>query len=154
MGHGFRPTWQAQGAQIGWVDGEDLYLDPASAYNAASGMLEPGMTFGVTEQRLRKLLREAGLLASTDDARGKITVRRVLQGSRRSVLHFKVNVLDGGIPPEAAHSAHSAPRPHSGGGNRGSWAGSAGRNWEFGAGSGPRKRPPQGRSRRQRAGWA
>lgn len=108
VGRDATPEWQAQGVRIGWVVGEDLYLDPAAAYNAAAGMLESGMTLGVSERRLRKSLCEAGLLASTDDARGKITVRRVLQGSRRSVLHFKVNVLEGGVPPEPAHASHSA----------------------------------------------
>ena len=77
------------GERVGWVDGDDIYLEPTAAYRlvqvAASAA---GESLPVSEQTLKKRLHEKGLLASIDAKRQTLTVRRTLGGASRSVLHF------------------------------------------------------------------
>jgi hypothetical protein len=125
--------WQPQGYQIGWVDGQDLYLEPDAAYAAAQELArEQGDSFPVTAQTLRKRLREKGYLASVDAQRQKLTVRRTLQGSRRDVLHLSSALCSplqatGPTGPEAANPQRNGPV---------SGAGSGGKNEE------PAQQPP------------
>jgi hypothetical protein len=90
--------WKAHGDCIGWVDSEDIYLEPAAAYRTvqtmARDMNEP---FATSEQTLRKRLFEKGLLATVESTRQTLTGRRTIAGSQRSVLHF----LRGTLLPEA-----------------------------------------------------
>jgi hypothetical protein len=87
-------NWRAQGDCIGWVDGEDIYLEPNAAYRViqmmARDMNEP---FAASEQTLKKRLSERGLLASVDTARETLTVRRTIAGSKKSVLHLLRSTL-------------------------------------------------------------
>ncbi len=85
--------WRPQGKQVGWVDGDDLYVDPTAAHRVVQTMSGPSDSVGVNEQTLRKRLREAGFLASVDEGRGKVLVRRTLQGRRRDVLHFRTGIF-------------------------------------------------------------
>ena len=82
-------NWKSQGDCIGWVDADDIYLEPASAYRViqvmARDMNEP---FATSPQVLKKRLSENGLLASIDAKRETLTVRRTIAGSSISVLHF------------------------------------------------------------------
>src|SRR5262249_13189845 len=67
--------WQPQGSCVGWVDGDDLYLDPAAAYAAAQrlgGAGGGGLT--VQPRTLHKRLRQGGYLLSVDDVRGRLTI--------------------------------------------------------------------------------
>ncbi len=96
---GWRPQvegYAPQGVQVGWVDGDDLYLEPDAAYGVAQGMAQPGGdTLAVGSQTLHRRLHEQGLLASTDEGRNRLVVRRVLEGARRSVLHLHAGALVG-----------------------------------------------------------
>lgn len=72
-GWGWKPGkagrgWISQGACIGWVVDNDLYLDPRASYRAAQGVAgtEP---LQVSAQALRHRLRECGLLISLDTGR-------------------------------------------------------------------------------------
>jgi hypothetical protein len=56
-----------------------------------------GEQLAVTEQTLKKRLHEKGLLASIDDKRQTLTIRRFIGGSSKQVLHF----LRSTILPEA-----------------------------------------------------
>ncbi|MHB0912154.1 MAG: DUF3854 domain-containing protein [Armatimonadota bacterium] len=90
---GYRP----RGARIGWVDGEDVYLEPQAAFAVAQGMArDSGDTIPLRGKTLHKRLDEHGLLASTDTARSTLTVRRTLEGSRRNVLHLHRSSI---VPP-------------------------------------------------------
>lgn len=81
--------WQPQGECIGWIDGDDLYLEPASAFRAVQIFArDSGDAFAIFEPTLKKRLREKGLLASTDTKRQTLTVRRTIGGSQKDVLHF------------------------------------------------------------------
>jgi hypothetical protein len=81
--------WSAAGDCIGWIDGEDIYLEPTVAYRIAqTAGREGGEILPISEQTLRKRLREKGLLASIDEKRETLTVRRSVAGSIKVVLHL------------------------------------------------------------------
>ena len=84
--------YRPQGSRMGWIDGEDLYLEPKAAYAAAQQLAAAsGGSLVVTESTLRKRLQERNLLRSTEE--GRLTVRKVLGEVRRSVLHLHRNAL-------------------------------------------------------------
>jgi hypothetical protein len=81
--------WRPLGECVGWTEGPDIFLQPSAAYRIvqAAGR-DTGDGVPVTEQTLRKRLREKGLLASIDEPRQTLTVRRKIGGSYQGVLHF------------------------------------------------------------------
>ncbi len=87
-------NWKSQGDCIGWVDGDNIYLEPTTAYRViqvmARDMNEP---FTTSPQTLKKRLFEKGLLASVETKRQTLTVRRAIAGSTHHVLHFSKNTL-------------------------------------------------------------
>jgi hypothetical protein len=87
-------SWKSQGACIGWVDGENIYLEPTVAYGViqmmARDMNEP---FETSPQILKKRLSEKGLLASVEPKHETLTVRRSIAGSTKSVLCFLRSTL-------------------------------------------------------------
>jgi hypothetical protein len=97
--------WRAQGHRIGWVDAEKVekvglvglehvYLEPEAAHAAAEEMARlQGESLGISARTLRQRLRDRDLLASTDAGRKVLTVRRVLQGCRREVVHVRAHCL-------------------------------------------------------------
>jgi hypothetical protein len=86
----------ASGNCIGWVSGEDLYLDSQASYQAALQMISPGQEpIHVSERTLHQRLQERNLLVAADTGRGTSTIRKSLNGVRRQVLHLKATtVLD------------------------------------------------------------
>lgn len=110
---GWRPEGgchREQGTRVGWLVEGDLYLEPDSSFAAAQQLARAqGEAFTVTPTTLRKRLKEKGLLASTDEVRGKLTVRRTLQGVRREVLHI---AWGGPSPvPRTGPTGPDAPAP-------------------------------------------
>ncbi len=96
---------QAQGQQVGWLLGDDAFLEPDAAFQAAQRMAtSDGIT--TTPKTLWKRLRERGVLASADTKRQRNTIRRTLQGSRRNVLHLKQETLMPGKPSQPSQSSH------------------------------------------------
>jgi hypothetical protein len=89
------PLWRPQGELIGWVAGEDVYLQPDVAYRAARQWAETaGVRLGVSERTLHRDLRDREMLASTDGPH--LAVRRDLSGQRsRRVLHVPAQVIGG-----------------------------------------------------------
>ena len=91
---GTRKTWARLGICIGWVQDDDLYLDPGASYQLVQEL--GGMSrLQLSEQALWRRLRETGMLASTDAARQMLRVRRILAGVPRQVLHLRSNALRG-----------------------------------------------------------
>ena len=91
-----RPEWRPQGQRIGWLDADNLFLEPGATYAAAQALArDQGSIIGVTDRTLWKRLSEKGLLASVDTGRGKHTVRHTLEGVRRPVLHILAERLWG-----------------------------------------------------------
>ncbi len=98
-GSGFSSSEVSSGERVGWVDGEDLYLEPEASYAAAQRMArDMGDAISVSPQTLRRRLRDRGILRSVEPNRQELTVRLTLEGMRRRVLHLHVEDL--GFSPE------------------------------------------------------
>ena len=91
-----RPVqWFPQGTRVGWLEGEeDLFLDIDSAYRAANAMAADGDGIAVGIPALIKRLHEGGRLQSIDRRRGRLKVRRMIDGRRLEVLHLRINLLE------------------------------------------------------------
>lgn len=99
-------NWKSQGDCVGWVHGDDAYLEPTAAYRViqimARDMNEP---FPTSPQTLKKRLFEKGLLASVEAKRETLTVRRAIAGSTIPVLHFLRSTL---LPETPDHEDNDA----------------------------------------------
>lgn len=83
---------------VGWLDGDDLYLEPDAAFAAAQRMGQgTGDPLSITAHTLRKRLHERGFLASTglSSKRESLLIRRMIDGQRRNVLHLLRETLFG-----------------------------------------------------------
>lgn len=100
-----------QGKLIGWINGEDIYIDSQTAYAEAQELgRQQGDSLPVTLSVLKKRLNEKGLLASTEE-RGKkryLEIRKDLGGRRRTVLHLHIGSFNLLTPEEVAQVAHQA----------------------------------------------
>jgi hypothetical protein len=80
------------GELVGWVDGEDLYLEPESAYRTVQVMArDQQQPFLIGRRMLQRSLYEAGILKSTDrgECRDTYTIRKTCGGvHQRPVLHL------------------------------------------------------------------
>jgi hypothetical protein len=87
--------WRAQGERVGWLVGDDdLYLEPEAAFTAVQKFArDGGESLPIGSKTLHKRLDEKGLLASKDAGRRKLTTRKVLEGSRRVVLHLRASLV-------------------------------------------------------------
>jgi hypothetical protein len=93
-----------QGTLAGWVDGDDLYLEPETSFAVAQGLArDMGDGLPIAPRTLHKRLHEKGLLASTEAGRSTLTVRRMLTGSRRAVLHMHARAI---MPTGTDQTAH------------------------------------------------
>jgi hypothetical protein len=106
-----REEWRPQGECVGWVDGEELYLQPDAAYAAVQKQgRDSGDALTVIARTLRKRLDERGFLRSTDQKRQVLTVRRMLAGQRRDVLHLQADFLST-LSTEPDQPDHQAQEP-------------------------------------------
>jgi hypothetical protein len=84
-------TYQAQGDRVGWVDGDDLFLDPAASYRAAQGMVSAGENgISVQPKTLGKRLASAGALRSDS---GRNTTKRTIEGSRKRAWCLRLDFV-------------------------------------------------------------
>ncbi len=96
--------FSARGECVGWIKGNDVYIDPASAHRVAfAAGRDSGDGLTVSEQILRKRLHEKGILASVDEKRETLTIRKKIGSSSQSVLH----ILRPTIFPDFAESEDS-----------------------------------------------
>jgi hypothetical protein len=87
-----RNQWDAQGNQVGWLDGKNIFLDPDSAYAEAQRLGdEQGERLPLTQTQLYKRLKDGGHLASYE--KDKTAKRVTLQGRTRFVLHLRPGAL-------------------------------------------------------------
>jgi hypothetical protein len=87
-GDGTGTRHKPRGVCVGWLADDELYLEPDASYAAVQRIArDQNESFALSAHTLRRRLKERRLLASTDAARGKLTVRKTLQGERREVLH-------------------------------------------------------------------
>lgn len=85
--------WRPQGACIGWVDSEHIYLDPSAALAAAQQAAPASEPFAITSRALGGALKQGKYLASTDESRGKNKVRKTINGVRREVFVLPIGAL-------------------------------------------------------------
>ena len=89
-----RHEWRPQGERAGWIDGDDLYLEPDVAFAIAQRLARDAEEpLVISPSTLKRRLLERGLLKSADRARMVYTVRRTLNRVRREVLHLSGDVL-------------------------------------------------------------
>ncbi len=102
-------TYRPRGRTIGWKgDDGELYLEPSAAHSVTCRMTRDsnGVTFG--KQTVRKRLDEAGLLLSKDD--GRLTIRKMIQGKRRPVLHLPDDIFESYCSkPRQLHQGQTIP---------------------------------------------
>jgi hypothetical protein len=95
------------GHRIGWVEGENLYLEPEAAFAVVQDLArEQGDAIAVQSRTLWRRLREKNLLASYDQKRGHNTVRIRVEQARYNVLHLHASSLY-----SAKHRPHRPHRP-------------------------------------------
>lgn len=83
-----------RGKTIGWIANDDIYLEPEAAFAEAQGLAtEQGETIPVGKKTIWKRMDDRGLLASTEEERGRNTVRVTIGNSRRTVLHVKASLI-------------------------------------------------------------
>lgn len=159
---GPRRTVRPQGDRIGWVDADDIFLDrEASLRVAQKAAATAGDVLPVSGITLMRRLKETGLLASTDEGRGRLTVRRTVGAARREVIHLKRGALypgDGADEPPPGQSgggtgtvcptdrpAEITPAERDPGrlGRLGRSQGGGGKRYADGAGSGTPRAPAQ-----------
>jgi hypothetical protein len=102
-------TFRPRGNRLGWVAGEELYLDPDSTFAALTELArDQGQVYPVTQQTLTRRLNEGGLLVRTDS--GRTTYPVTLDGVRRRVLVFPASLVVGksGQPGHSGHEPVSA----------------------------------------------
>jgi hypothetical protein len=63
---------------------------------------------GIAPKSLHKRLHERSHLVSTDLVRGRLTVRKTLQGQNRVVLHLRADVLGVGSSAELPPSRNGS----------------------------------------------
>ena len=87
------------GDLVGWVEGEDLYLEPESAYRIVQVMArDQQLPLSTGRRMLQRSLYEAGKLKSTDrgKSRDTYTIRKTCGAVRnRPVLHLSSGLLTG-----------------------------------------------------------
>ena len=98
--------WRAKGDRIGWIESEDLYLEPQAAFTVAQRMArDSGETLPIGSKTLHKRLDEKKLLKTKE--RDHLLVRRRLEEVRRSVLHLHPDTL---LRVETAQSDQPDPK--------------------------------------------
>jgi hypothetical protein len=100
---------QGQGDRIGWVDGDDLYLESHVAYAVAQRFAhDMGDAMHRILPTIKKRLKQQGLLVSTEKRGGaeRLEVRRSIEGLRRDVLYLRATSL-----LEVAQVAQLAKKP-------------------------------------------
>lgn len=81
------------GDQIGWLDGDDLLLDPEIAYAAAQKLArDQNSSLPITQRVLWKRMAERGLIfVERDEGRAYYTIKRTVGRQRRRVLILPKN---------------------------------------------------------------
>jgi hypothetical protein len=93
-GSGSHTHLLANGPTIGWIEGDDLYLEPETAMACAKRLArEQGNELPFSNGRIQKGLQEAGLLKSTEP--GRNTVRKTLHVGRKYFLHLSAETVFG-----------------------------------------------------------
>ncbi len=89
-----RTIWEPQGPRVGWTKGQDLYLDPDAAFEAAQAAGQRGGdVLAITPTTLAKRLHERGLLKSIEESHSTLKIRVTAESKRVAVLHLGTPML-------------------------------------------------------------
>ncbi len=111
-GENARTDAQGRGKNLGWVDGESLYLLPDIALKVANGVAVAGDGITVSAETMGRRLKERGLLLSVDEKRQRNTVRPTLAGGRQRVWHLRADrLLSAGHRPNRPTDAGPTSKP-------------------------------------------
>ena len=89
-----REEWRPKGERVGWLDADDLFLDPEASFAAVQKLArDQGTSVPIKARTLWKRLSEQGHLASRDPGRRTNTVRRTIGGRRSEILHLKASTF-------------------------------------------------------------
>jgi hypothetical protein len=92
--------WTGRGERIGWVDGDDLYLNPHVAHAAVQKLgRETGNYLALSVGTINRRLKQRGFLKSIDVASETTTIRRVIEQRKQRVLHLSVDVVSTNFLP-------------------------------------------------------
>ncbi|MBI2894486.1 MAG: bifunctional DNA primase/polymerase [Deltaproteobacteria bacterium] len=105
--------WRSSGRRIGWLEGDDLFLEPDASLAVAQDVgRRTGEALNIGGRVLWKRLHEKGLLVSVDAGSETLKARRTLDGHRRHVLHLRARDLHGpaesGQPGQLGVGGHQA----------------------------------------------
>jgi hypothetical protein len=90
---GENAVWRSSRQHVGWIDGEEVYLQPEASYAAVRAAAQAqGSDLGVLQRTLWKRWREKGWLALREGDRNH--VERVLGGTRQPVLHLHSRLFE------------------------------------------------------------
>ncbi len=92
--------WRPQGTRIGWVDGDDVFLQPDASFQCAQAACSgaDGIKIGIST--LHKRLHEKGYLQEVDKNREVLTVRRTVGGKRTEVLYLDAAAFESEEPDQ------------------------------------------------------
>jgi hypothetical protein len=89
-----RQEWQPQGDRVGWLDGDNLLLEPDAAFAMVQRFgRDQGTSLPLTQRSLWKRMADKGLLASRELSQNRNQVRWPIGGERLRVIHIKTSVL-------------------------------------------------------------
>jgi hypothetical protein len=89
--------WRGRGRKIGWLDGDEVLLDPDAVYAELTRLTaEQGQVFPVTATTLWRRLKEAQILIRFDPER--TTYRETVEGTRQAVLILAASSLRETVP--------------------------------------------------------
>jgi hypothetical protein len=107
-----REDWRPRGERIGWLDADDLFLDPESSFAAVQKLArDQGTSVPIKQRTLWKRLAEQGHLVSRDRARRTNTVRRTIGGRRLEVIHLKASTFAVETDQPTAETAQTDQQP-------------------------------------------
>jgi uncharacterized protein DUF3854/uncharacterized protein DUF927 len=96
-----RTEWRPGGDRVGWVEADDLYLDPRASFAAVQRFgRDAGEQVPITLQTVTRRMWERHLLVSREEIRETFSIRRTLEGKRRDVLHLRASVLTADEPDQ------------------------------------------------------
>jgi hypothetical protein len=85
-------AWDPLGDRIGWVDGDDLLLEPEAAFAAVQKLArDQGTHLAINPRTLWKRMAEKGLLASREP--GKNTIKKTVGKARKHVIHLRASSI-------------------------------------------------------------
>jgi Domain of unknown function (DUF3854)/Domain of unknown function (DUF927) len=93
---GLPNEWHSPGTCIGWIENDNLYLEPDAAFYIAQDTARiTGENISITARTLNKRLDENKLLLDRDDNRRTYRIRKTVGGMVRPVLHLSLAKFTG-----------------------------------------------------------